>query len=225
MKSDVPGFVCGFKPNLFLVLLSALSLICCVQTLAQAAEVPSATKEQLEGWAHDLGADDFQRREEAQKHLASVGIAAVPVLREAVKSDDPEVRLRAEKLLAPLVRSDRLDDAAQALGDHDWERVSAAIEILLERCDEQSQQAVAQAASGSDRAGAMARVLLKEMEKVRMSDAEIARMVEMGKNNPAIRQVVERKMGEVQRVYRQRAYESCLKEFERLKSEAPATKP
>ncbi len=43
----------------------------------------------------DLGSHDFEAREAAQDRLASAGRLAVPALRRAARSVDPEVRLRA----------------------------------------------------------------------------------------------------------------------------------
>jgi len=189
--------------------------------VAEEPVAPAPSAEQLEQWARDLGSDDFQEREEAQKNLAAAGEAAVPALKRAAKSDDPEVRLRAERLLAPLGRNDRLLEAAQSLGDTDWENVSKAIDILLERCDEKSQAAVSGAAKGTGRTATMAKVLVTEMTKVRMADSEVARMLEISKTKPSIRAVVERRQAEVRRIYRERAYESCLKQFEKMKEMGP----
>jgi hypothetical protein len=189
--------------------------------VAGETKVPAPSAEQLERWARDLGSDDFQLREEAQKNLAAAGEAAVPALKKAAKSDDPEVRLRAERLLAPLARDDRLLEAAQILGDTEWENVSKAIDVLLERCDAKSQDAVERVAKGTGRTADMAKVLLEEMAKVRMADKEVARMLQLSKIKPSIRKVVERREGEVRRTYRERAYEACLKQFEKMKGAGP----
>jgi hypothetical protein len=46
-----------------------------------------------------LGAPEFAKREAASRELAELGAAALPALREAVKSGAPEVRRRAEELV------------------------------------------------------------------------------------------------------------------------------
>lgn len=47
-----------------------------------------------------LGAPDFQKREDAQRELVALGTAAVPLLKEALaEGKDPEVSLRARKVL------------------------------------------------------------------------------------------------------------------------------
>jgi hypothetical protein len=201
-----------------------LSLFVLMATLsgrvAPAAEQPEEPgAEQLKVWASQLGDDDYQKREEAQGKLASAGAAAIPYLKEALKHDDIEVRQRAERLLAPLTRDERLLAAAQSLGDPDWEKVNRAIDVLLDRCDAASESAVALVSAGTGRSALMAKVLRQELQKVRMADDEIAKFVEAGKRNPAVQKAVEKRKGEVQRVYRQRTYEACLKEFERLKAE------
>ncbi|QJW94867.1 HEAT repeat domain-containing protein [Frigoriglobus tundricola] len=58
-----------------------------------------------------LGADDFRTREAAVAALERSGAAAIPALREAMKSDDPEVRLRAATILHKLQRT--ADSAAK----------------------------------------------------------------------------------------------------------------
>ena len=202
----------------------ALALLTCFAAVG-AEEQPASSApstEQLDKWASELGADDFNVREEAQKNLAAAGQAAVPALKKAAKSKDPEMRVRAERLLAPLTRGDRLVEAAQKLGSTDWEVVSKAIDVLLERCDEKSERAVADVAEGSGRTAVMAQVLRDQLTRVRKADDELARMVELGKTNPAVKQVVERKMHEVRRVYRERAYERCLRKFEELEEAAQA---
>jgi HEAT repeat protein len=214
-------------PTLFLpLLLILLSML--PGRVVPAAEKPEApAAEQLKTWASQLGDDDYQKREEAQAKLAEAGPAAIPYLKEALKNEDLEVRQRAERLLAPLNREEHLTEAAQTLGDPDWEKVSHAIDVLLDRCDEKSENAVAQAAAGAGRNASMAQVLQKEIQSIRKADVEVARFVEIGKRNRAVQTAVDKKKDEVQRVYRQRAYESCMKEFERLKAvkQEPAASP
>ncbi|KAF0241079.1 MAG: HEAT repeat-containing, partial [Planctomycetota bacterium] len=47
-----------------------------------------------------LGDDDYDRREKAAERLAEIGAPAVEALREAVKSEDAEVRAKAGRALA-----------------------------------------------------------------------------------------------------------------------------
>jgi hypothetical protein len=52
-----------------------------------------------------LGSDDFREREAAAAALEKAGAAAIPALREAMKSEVPEVRQRAAPLLYKLQRA------------------------------------------------------------------------------------------------------------------------
>ncbi|MBI4618371.1 MAG: hypothetical protein HY720_32535 [Planctomycetes bacterium] len=54
-------------------------------------------------WAGELGASDYQVREEAYRKLWQAGRPALPFVEEAARSDDLETRDRAERLL-PLLR-------------------------------------------------------------------------------------------------------------------------
>jgi hypothetical protein len=217
----------NMRPSLFLSLLFVLVSLLSGRVVPATEKPEAPDAEQLKVWASQLGDDDYQKREEAQAKLAEAGSAAIPYLKEALKNEDLEVRQRAEKLLAPLNREEHLTQAAQTLGDADWEKVTHAIDVLLDRCDERSENAVAQVASGAGRNASMAQVLQKEIQNIRKADGEIARFVEMGKRNRAVQTAVDKKKDEVQRIYRQRAYESCLKEFERLKTtkQEPAARP
>ena len=53
----------------------------------------------------DLGADEANTREKATKELKEIGEPALPALKEAVKSDDPEVSWRSMIILRAIERS------------------------------------------------------------------------------------------------------------------------
>jgi len=53
----------------------------------------------IEQLIKDLGAEDWQTREAATKALEEIGEPAEPFLKEALPNPDPEVSMRAEKLL------------------------------------------------------------------------------------------------------------------------------
>lgn len=215
---------CDMRMALRVLILAALACSARGGVSEEAVPTPPSVK-QLEAWARDLGANDFQKREEAQRNLAAAGQAAAPVLEKALKSDDPEVRTRAERLLAPLTRDDRLLEAARSLGDADWAKVSSAIDVLLARSDKKSENALSRVADGTDRAAGMARVLLGEVARIRAADEKIAELIEVGKRNPAVKREVDKRKDNVKREYRRHAYESCLKEFEKLKRGGPQKEP
>jgi hypothetical protein len=52
----------------------------------------------LTGGAADLGSDDFDAREQASRRLTAHGVLALPVLWDAERSADAEVRRRAEEV-------------------------------------------------------------------------------------------------------------------------------
>ncbi len=61
-----------------------------------------AGKAQIEKLIAELGSDDFQARESATTKLELIGDSALPYLEKAEKSEDAEVRRRAEELRASL---------------------------------------------------------------------------------------------------------------------------
>jgi len=87
----------------------------------------------------DLGSDVWKEREEATKLLWSLGRAAEPALRRALKTDDPEVRIRAQRVLRRFkwgVYPDTPEEIVALIrryreGDRDTRR--AVVAELLER--------------------------------------------------------------------------------------------
>jgi hypothetical protein len=61
--------------------------------------VPVVETQAVKDWIADLGSEEFAKRETAEKELAKLGAAIEPVLRDAVKSDNPERSDRAGRLL------------------------------------------------------------------------------------------------------------------------------
>lgn len=76
---------------LVLLLLPALLIA------ADDANVPTLVRQ--------LGADALKDREQASEHLLKLGAPALPELRKALQSSDPEIRRRARRLLVTLERS------------------------------------------------------------------------------------------------------------------------
>lgn len=56
-------------------------------------------KDEVKQLVAQLAATDYAQRESAEKRLAELGRLAIPALKEALKSPDPEVQFRAERLL------------------------------------------------------------------------------------------------------------------------------
>lgn len=72
-----------------------------------------------------LASDEFDLREEATEELRGIGVPALEALRIAAKSDDQEVKTRAEKLVAELeeeledIEEDRAPQLVPLSGDED----------------------------------------------------------------------------------------------------------
>jgi HEAT repeat protein len=62
----------------------------------------------------DLGHISFRRRERASQNLVRLGSVAVPMLRDAERSSDPEVARRAERCLAEIDRGPTIELAGAA---------------------------------------------------------------------------------------------------------------
>src|SRR5262249_51371061 len=81
------------QPALRLVLLAGAGLVL--------AAAPPADVDRL---IRQLGSDRYARREAATQALDRIGEAALPALRKAANSPDAEVRRRARRLAAAIVR-------------------------------------------------------------------------------------------------------------------------
>lgn len=90
--------------------------ICLLLTLGigQAAAPPPPAENHLKKLVSQLGSGQFNERQNASALLEKLGAAAVPSLREAGGNPDPEVRGRAEALLARIER--RLESARVLAG-------------------------------------------------------------------------------------------------------------
>jgi HEAT repeat protein len=62
--------------------------------------------DEIAAWVRRLGSEDWAERERAQAALRKIGNAAVPLLEEALRGDDLEVRVRARDLLDGMRREE-----------------------------------------------------------------------------------------------------------------------
>jgi tetratricopeptide (TPR) repeat protein len=76
-----------------------LATFVCPRIIADAPKKEPPTKEQIAQWIKDLGNDEFEKRENASKRLWEAGRPAEAPLKEALKSDDQEVKRRSRELL------------------------------------------------------------------------------------------------------------------------------
>jgi len=66
------------------------------------ADGPTTQSANVPALIHQLGDDSYKARAEAAQHLREIGASAIPALREAKNSGDPEVRIRAQELIDEL---------------------------------------------------------------------------------------------------------------------------
>jgi hypothetical protein len=82
-------------------------------TFALSAAPPAsdakADSERIAQLIKQLGSEDFAEREKASSELEQFGIAALPALREAARSRDPETKSRAEALVERLVKKNQAE--------------------------------------------------------------------------------------------------------------------
>ncbi len=74
------------------------------QTSGSAAVKP---QDEAESWIRQLASDDFKKRDEALEALTRLGRKAAAALRDALKTADPETKLRIQTLLENLPPADR----------------------------------------------------------------------------------------------------------------------
>jgi len=70
--------------------------------LVIAKDIDPAIAQEITALVKQLGDDDWNAREAASKQLALLGSSAKPQLETAIKSNDPEIATRAERLMAAL---------------------------------------------------------------------------------------------------------------------------
>ena len=80
------------------VLAALFAGVLCVPSPAQDATDPR--EEQYQRWITDLARDDLAIRDEAMSHLTKVGRAAWPLLEQATRHANPEIRSRSSQILA-----------------------------------------------------------------------------------------------------------------------------
>jgi hypothetical protein len=90
------------RPHNLLAAPIVAGLVLLLSHQSPAEEVPS--KEKIDKLIKQMGSDDFTERDNASKALAAIGVPALEGLRKAAKSEDPEVRKRAEELLPKIER-------------------------------------------------------------------------------------------------------------------------
>jgi hypothetical protein len=92
------------------------------QPAAPSATPTTQPSAEISALIRQLGADDFHDRRDASQKLKQLGKAAIPALKEARNSKDPEIQARADELLQeidePTVTEEPIPQPAGAAGAH-----------------------------------------------------------------------------------------------------------
>jgi tetratricopeptide (TPR) repeat protein len=83
------------SPSLFI-------LLCLVNLLAEGPKKSAPTEAEIDSLVRELGNDSFAKREQATEKLSRLGKAALQKLQKATESEDPEIRVRARKIVSEL---------------------------------------------------------------------------------------------------------------------------
>lgn len=81
-----------------------------IERIEFATRVPADARQKIEGLIAELGSTEFDKREAAGEALQRLGAAAYQALLTAVHSEDPEVVVRADRLLEQLRRTTKHED-------------------------------------------------------------------------------------------------------------------
>lgn len=112
-----------------IILAPALLLTAAVLfSLDEQSKLASADATQIKKLIRELGSDEFNVREKATKTLSEIGRAALPALREALQSNDAEVRQRARHVMDAIQTSTQY--LTDSLKDKDPALRKVAAEIL-----------------------------------------------------------------------------------------------
>ena len=101
----------------------------------------------LEQAIKDLASADFAVRQAAAETLREAGPAAKPLLQQATRSEDPEVRLSAGEILGELMMQEQ---KARLQGDLAYVKKLYAIRLLEQRKSQEALPALRQVAEGED---------------------------------------------------------------------------
>jgi formylglycine-generating enzyme required for sulfatase activity len=91
-----------FSRNVCWLLVATVAIAGGVVLLSGAGQPETEAERQVRELVEQLGDDSYERREAAGKALEELSDQALPALRKATDSNDPEVRLRARQLISTI---------------------------------------------------------------------------------------------------------------------------
>jgi hypothetical protein len=95
----------------------------------------SKEEESLEKYVKQLGHEDYKVREYAESQILRAGSRAIPFLKAALKSGDPEITWRAETLLEEISTSEKSEKSEKSTKGK--ENLDQELERILEGTDEE----------------------------------------------------------------------------------------
>ena len=159
-----------------------LGLVVSVGMFAEDAPVQGAENQNAEQLVKNLGSDDFNARNEAEKALAKMGSEVLPLLKQTVASTaDMEVKARAERALKAVSLAHETDPEALAVyakADAQAKRYADAAKFYARSVKFYNEQA--QKASGQEQADLQAKA--KKAAEREKRAAALATNEEMTKN-------------------------------------------
>ncbi|GEM_PF-5674898 len=89
------------------LLLSPAPYLCAQEAQEQnSSKASSASPEEIKALVADLGSSEYAKRENASRKLLEMGEIVAKYLQDAVKSRDPEVKMRAKEIMLKIGASD-----------------------------------------------------------------------------------------------------------------------
>src|SRR5947208_1748337 len=175
------------------------SAVCAVGILNLCGQAAAAapTPDEIARAAVQLGAEEFKARQQASDVLWQAGAAAEGVLRQALKSTDPEVRTRAAAVLAKLrlgIRPDMPPDTVRLIEQFRFGGSTAARRQALAELQAQGQWrallAILRGEENPQERRALAALLATEVNKiirplVEQGDSQAEELLELASSSEA----------------------------------------
>ena len=133
------------------------------ETISRGTKDLLVTQRKIKAWVEDLGSKTFTIREVASKELLSLGIRALPAVKAATRSEEPEVRDRALELLRKLQAKGLTTPESGLAGDA--LRLVRAVQALEEIGTAQAKSVLGEIATAGGAPGDEAKAALARLKK------------------------------------------------------------